>query len=150
VPYGYPWRSGVPVIHEHRDDQEDRRTPRGWAVAPRTPAEAPQAKRRTAARSRGSVVLVAVVAVAFVVFVLLLVMRIGKRVGAVEPAIGPLEVSVPVASASPPRGVEPPPLAVLGTHPHAADAGPALPVASAQVAGVRGKPGREVFRKPGF
>jgi hypothetical protein len=138
------------VIHEDRDDQEDRRTPRGWAVAPRTPAEAPQAKRRTAARSRGSVVLVGVVAVGFVVFMLLLIMRIGKQVGAVEPAVGSLEVSVPVASASPPRAVAPPPTAVLGTHPHAADAGPALSAPSGWAAGVRGKPAREVFRKPGF
>jgi hypothetical protein len=48
-------------------------------VTPRTPAEAPRAKRRTAARWRGSVVLMVTAAVAFAIFVLLMLLRVRNQ-----------------------------------------------------------------------
>ena len=48
-------------------------------VAP-TPAEAPDAKRRTAARWRGAIVLMAIAAVAFAIFALLMLLRVGHQV----------------------------------------------------------------------
>jgi hypothetical protein len=116
-----------------------RKTPRWWAVAPPTPAEAPQAKRRTAARSRGSVVLVLAVVAAFVVSVLLLFFRIGRQVRGGEPVVASLAGSVapirPAPRAEPVRG-----------GPEVADA---APLASGPPA-VKKRPNREVFRKPGF
>jgi hypothetical protein len=74
-----------------RDDDElatERRppkTPHWWTVGPTTPAEAPQAKRRKAARSRGTTALIGSAAIAFSVFAGMLLARIGRQVQAVEP-----------------------------------------------------------------
>jgi hypothetical protein len=126
-------------------DQRHTKTPRWWSVAPPTPAEAPQAKRRTAARSRGSIVLVVAIVGAFVVSVLLLFFRVGRQVRGVEPVVASLVGSVPVSP----------------VHPSVADGGArAVPIAGddaapagvpeAGAAGARSRPAREVFRKPGF
>jgi hypothetical protein len=130
-----------------RDERHMRKTPRWWSVAPPTPAEAPQAKRRTAARSRGSIVLVVSLATAFVVTILLLFFRIGRQVGGVAPVALSLVGSIPVAPGSPP----PPILRPDGGPPNAsAAADGAVPSVPVGAPGVRRRPPRDVFRKPGF
>ena len=129
-----------------------RKTPRWWAVAPPTPAEAPQAKRRTAARSRGSIVLILAVVVGFVVTVLLLFFRIGRQVGGGGPGAMSLAASVPVAPASPPPSAAPRPPAdkePVRATPDAGETDGSL-VQPSGTPGVRSRPTREVFRKPGF
>ncbi len=130
------------------DERQIRKTPRWWAVAPPTPAEAPQAKRRTAARSRGSIVLLLAVVAAFVVSVLLLLFRVGRQVGGVEPVVASLVGSVPIGPSTLPR-----PAATLDAGANAmielADAAAATSGDSGTTVGRR-RPAREVFRKPGF
>jgi hypothetical protein len=124
-------------VYVIRDERQMRKTPRWWAVAPPTPAEAPQAKRRTAARSRGSVVLILALVAAFVVTVLLLFFRIGRQVRGGEPVVASLAASIAPIRPAPPTD-EP-----VGGTPEAADAG-------TKAAPNKKRPAREVFRKPGF
>jgi hypothetical protein len=142
--YGCACRSGVRVI---RDERHIRKTPRWWAVAPPTPAEAPQAKRRTAARSRGSIALVVSVVVAFVVSVLLLFFRVGRQVRGIEPVVASLVGSIPVAPGSPTLQAPSRPDGAAQASSEMVDAGASGPVGKP---GVRSPPTRDVFRKPGF
>jgi hypothetical protein len=137
VPYGYACRSGVRVI---RDERHIRKTPRWWAVSPPTPAEAPQAKRRTAARSRGSIALILALVAAFVVSVLLLFFHVGRQVQRGEPVALSLGVSVVQVRPVPPAAESVPGV------PEVADAAPA----ASGLPAVKRRPAREVFRKPGF
>jgi predicted anti-sigma-YlaC factor YlaD len=50
------------------------------AVAPPTPAEAPHAKRRTAARWRGWIVLMVATAIVFAIFAVLVLLRLRHQV----------------------------------------------------------------------
>jgi hypothetical protein len=127
-----------------RDERQTRKTPRWWAVAPPTPAEAPQAKRRTAARSRGSIVLIVAVIGAFVVSVLFLFFRVGRQVGGGELAVASLRGSTPVAPGSPVAPSMP-----VRQAPELRDAAAGAPAPSVAPS-ARSRPPREVFRKPGF
>ena len=120
-----------------RDDRHSHKTPRWW-ISPPTPAEAPEAKRRTAARWRGSVVLMMVVSTAFVVFALLLLLRVGRQVGAGDPTTAVLVASIPEARSI--RLPEPASLPEAGV-PSAAPSGRSV---------IRNPRPTEVFRKPGF
>ena len=140
-----------------RDDRFTPKTPRWWAVAPPTPAEAPQAKRRTAARSRGSTALVFAAAAGFVGAALILLFRVGRQVGGYEPTVDSLAPSEPAAP--PPRSLEAetPPVATWGgSASNDTGAASAIADAGAKVAPTERKRGpgrrapREVFRKPGF
>src|SRR5579859_2461901 len=141
-----------------RDDRSTPKTPRWW-VAPPTPAEAPEAKRRTAAKSRGSVALVFAAATGFVLAALVLLYRVGRQVG--EPRIVPVMATEPVAE--PPAAPVSQNLRVItwgandaGTSALALDGGGPSPPESARVAPSptptgpsRRRAPREVFRKPG-
>jgi hypothetical protein len=137
-----------------RDDRSTPKTPRWWAVAPPTPAEAPQAKRRTAARSRGSTALIFAAALGFVGAALILLLRVGRQVGGYEPAVVSLAPSEPAAPPS--RPLEAAPVATWGASgpndagaPSAIDAGAKGPPTERKRGPGRHAP-REVFRKPGF
>jgi hypothetical protein len=130
-------------VYVIRDERQMRKTPRWWAVAPPTPAEAPQAKRRTAARSRGSVVLILALVAAFVVSVLLLFFRIGRQVRGGEPVVASLAASVAPIRPAPPAD-EP-----VGGTPEAPDAGGGRKAAPSN-SSTKKRPARELFRKPGF
>ena len=128
-------------------DDRHTKTPRWWAVAPPTPAEAPEAKRRTAARSRGSIILLMVAVSAVLVFAISLLSRIGRQVGETGPTVAAPAPTVPTgnqASTLPspvPREEE--------TGRTTADGGTpsrGAPGASS----VRSRPTSEVFRRPGF
>ena len=120
-----------------RDDRHSHKTPRWW-ISPPTPAEAPEAKRRTAARWRGSVVLMMVVSTAFVVFALLLLLRVGRQVGAGDPTGAALVASIPEA-----RSIS------LPEPPFLPEAGVPSTVPSGHPV-IRNPRPTEVFRKPGF
>jgi hypothetical protein len=125
----------VYVVHNERQMQK---TPRWWSVSPPTPPEAPEAKRRTAARSRGSLVVMLAASIAFVVFALLMLFRVGRQVGAAEPAAGVLVSASPVVW----------PFASAGA-PATPEAGvPSRPAPGASTGRNRRPP--EVIRKPGF
>jgi hypothetical protein len=120
-----------------RDDRHSLKTPRWW-ISPPTPADTPEAKRRTAARWRGSVALMMVVSTAFVVFALLLLLRVGRQVGAGEPSAAVLVASIPEAqSISLPEPAFVPEAGVPSAVPSA------RPV-------IRNPRPSEVFRTPGF
>jgi hypothetical protein len=134
VPYAKAGARGVFVI---RDGRHTHRVPRWW-VAPPTPAEAPQAKRRTVARWRGTVAVMMVASAAFVVFALLLLLRVGRQVGAGETTAVVLVASIPEAhSIDLPEPVSLP------------EAG-APSVAPSGRPGIRNRRPTEVFREPGF
>lgn len=110
---------------------------------PPTPAEAPEAKRRKVARSRGSIALFVGVGVVFIAFTLFLLFRVGKQVGATEASV---EVSASVATPAAPSAVAAPALSVGGS----ADFARTRDSATKGAGGAPNRRTRDVFRKPGF
>ncbi len=127
-----------------RADRDMSKTPRWWTVAPPTPAEAPAAKRRTAARSRGSGALISAAVVAFVAAAFTLLFRLGRQVGQNEPGVATSGGAALVAATV---GGSSDPVAKPEATPVPKDAGAD---AMGGAAGVRPRPSSEVFRTPGF
>jgi hypothetical protein len=140
----FAWPYGrLGVLPVNRDDPGMHKTPRWWSVSPPTPPEAPNAKRRTQAQWRGTVLALVAAAAAFGGFILFLLLRVGRQVGAVESApaslVVPVVASTEVARASSVVATE----SMGGT-----EAG--APSATGSAAPGRPRRDSEVFRKPGF
>lgn len=130
------------------DNGHSSKTPRWWAVTPPTPAEAPEAKRRTALRSKSSIILMMAAVAALLFFALSLFSRVGRQVSGTAPA-----AATPAAPAQVVYGREAllsPGLPWEGRRNQAThDAGALGPGNSGAPSG-RPHPSSEVFRKPGF